>query len=280
MRQIKSELITENVAQLCMEANYFLCGDVKLALQEALEKEQSQTGKNILETLIENEQIAAKEGVAVCQDTGMAIVFVEIGQDVQIVGGILTDAINQGVKLGYEKGYLRKSVVKDPIDRINTGDNTPAVIHYDIVKGDKLKITVSPKGFGSENMSALKMLRPSDGIEGIKKFILETVKSAGPNPCPPIIVGIGIGGSMEKSALIAKKSLLRNINEHNPNPFWAEFEDEILKEINKLGIGPGGLGGKITALGVNVEVFPTHIAGLPVSVNISCNATRHAEILL
>ncbi|MDR2940034.1 MAG: fumarate hydratase [Clostridiales bacterium] len=280
MRQIETSLITEKVAGLCMESNYFLCKDVKQALKLSAEKEVSPIGINVLNTLIENAEIAAEEGLPICQDTGMAIVFVEIGQGVEIKGGSLTGAINEGVRQGYKLGYLRNSIVEDPIRRKNTGDNTPAVIHYDIVMGGKLKITVSPKGFGSENMSALKMLKPSDGIEGVKNFVIHSVKTAGANPCPPIIVGVGVGGSMEKSALLAKKALLREIPNHNPDPFWADIETGLLGGINNLGIGPAGLGGTVTALAVNIEVFPTHIAGLPVSVNISCNATRHLEVIL
>ncbi|GFR36456.1 fumarate hydratase [Thermobrachium celere] len=236
--------------------------------------------KKILDILIKNSEIAENEKMPMCQDTGMAVVFMEIGQDVHIVGGNLEDAINEGVRQGYIEGYLRKSVVKDPLDRVNTKDNTPAIIHYSIVPGDKIKITVAPKGFGSENMSRLKMLKPADGVEGVKKFVLETVKEAGPNPCPPIVVGVGIGGTFEKAAFLAKKALLRSVDEENKNPYYAQLEKELLEEINKLGIGPQGFGGLTTCLGVNIEVYATHIAGLPVAVNINCHATRHKEAVI
>jgi fumarate hydratase subunit alpha len=229
---------------------------------------------------MENADIAERESLPMCQDTGMACVFVSVGQDAHIVGGSLEEAINQGVRQGYKDGYLRKSVVKDPLDRVNTGDNTPAAIYYDIVPGNKLKITIAPKGFGSENMSKIKMLKPSDGIEGIKKFIIETVKEAGPNPCPPTIIGVGIGGTFDKVAFLAKKALLRPINKSNSNPFYADLEKELLEKINQLGVGPQGFGGKTTSLGINIEVFPTHIAGLPVAVNVNCHATRHAEVTI
>ncbi|ABN54285.1 MAG TPA: fumarate hydratase [Hungateiclostridium thermocellum] len=280
MRTIHVDSITEAVEKLCMDSNYYLNDDIINGLEKGLEKEESDNGKEILSKIIENAQIAREKAVAICQDTGMAVVFMDIGQDVHITGGNLTDAINEGVRRGYEKGYLRKSVVNDPIERINTKDNTPAVIHYNIVDGDKIKITVAPKGFGSENMSALKMLTPSQGIEGVKNFIIETVEKAGPNPCPPIVVGVGIGGTMEKAAFLAKKALLRPIDKRNDIPYLKELEEEMLERINRLGIGPSGLGGRITALGVNIEVFPTHIAGLPVAVNINCHATRHAEIII
>lgn len=280
MRTIHVDSITEAVEKLCMDSNYYLNDDIINGLEKGLEKEESDNGKEILSKIIENAQIAREKAVAICQDTGMAVVFMDIGQDVHITGGNLTDAINEGVRRGYEKGYLRKSVVNDPIERINTKDNTPAVIHYNIVDGDKIKITVAPKGFGSENMSALKMLTPSRGIEGVKNFIIETVEKAGPNPCPPIVVGVGIGGTMEKAAFLAKKALLRPIDKRNDIPYLKELEEEMLERINRLGIGPSGLGGRITALGVNIEVFPTHIAGLPVAVNINCHATRHAEIII
>ncbi|HOP93538.1 MAG TPA: fumarate hydratase [Acetivibrio thermocellus] len=280
MRTIHVDSITEAVEKLCMDSNYYLNDDIINGLEKGLEKEESDNGKEILSKIIENAQIAREKAVAICQDTGMAVVFMDIGQDVHITGGNLTDAINEGVRRGYEKGYLRKSVVNDPIERINTKDNTPAVIHYNIVDGDKIKITVAPKGFGSENMSALKMLTPSQGIEGVKNFIIETVEKAGPNPCPPVVVGVGIGGTMEKAAFLAKKALLRPIDKRNDIPYLKELEEEMLERINRLGIGPSGLGGRITALGVNIEVFPTHIAGLPVAVNINCHATRHAEIII
>jgi len=280
MRTIHTDKITEVVEELCKNANYYLNDDILDSIKKALQTEESETGRDILDKLIENANIAKEKGVAICQDTGMAVVFVDIGQDVHITGGSITDAINEGVRRGYDKGYLRKSVVKDPIERINTKDNTPAVIHYNIVEGDKLKITVAPKGFGSENMSALKMLKPADGIEGVKKFVIDTVDNAGPNPCPPIVVGVGIGGTMEKAALLAKKALLRPINQRSDIEYVRELENQLLTEINKLGIGPAGLGGRTTALAVNVEVYPTHIAGLPVAVNINCHVTRHAEIEL
>ncbi len=280
MKTITIEEISAAVEKLCIDANYYLNSDIANCLKSGLVIEESDTGKEVLKQLLENAIIAKEENMAICQDTGMAVIFIDIGQEVSIVNGNLTDAINEGVRNGYQKGYLRKSVVSDPLIRQNTGDNTPAVIHYNITSGDKLKITVAPKGFGSENMSSLKMLKPSDGLEGVKKFILETVSNAGPNPCPPIVVGVGIGGTMEKAALLAKKALLRPINECSPLPHIKELEEEMLTSINKLGIGPAGLGGKVTALGLNIEVFPTHIAGLPVAVNINCHATRHAEIIL
>lgn len=277
MRTIHTGAITEVVEKLCKSANYYLNEDISNALMSAQKTETSETGKDILNKLIENAAIAKEKKVAICQDTGMAVIFVDIGQDVHIEGGSLTDSINEGVRRGYESGYLRKSVVKDPIERVNTKDNTPAVIHYNIVEGDKLKITVAPKGFGSENMSALKMLKPADGLDGVKKFVIDTVDNAGPNPCPPIIVGVGIGGTMEKAALLAKKALLRSIDQRSDIEYVSELEGELLRDINKLGIGPSGLGGRTTALAVNIEVYPTHIAGLPVAVNINCHATRHAE---
>lgn len=280
MKNINVSAIEEAVEKLCMESNYNLNNDIYEALESALDAEKSSTGREILKQLLENADIAKKEGMAICQDTGMAVVFVDIGQEVHITGGSLEDAINNGVKNGYKNGFLRKSVVSDPIERINTGDNTPAIIHYNIVSGNSLKITLAPKGFGSENMSALKMLKPSDGIEGVKRFILDTVSNAGPNPCPPIIVGVGIGGTMEKCAFLSKKALLRPINIKSSIKYIKELEAELLVSINRLGIGPGGLGGETTALSVNIETFPTHIAGLPVAVNISCHVTRHAEIEL
>lgn len=280
IREIHVSTIIDAIKKLCVDANYYLNEDIFCALQEGLNKEESPIGKNILENIIKNAQIAKTKGMAICQDSGMAVVFVEVGQDLTIVGGGLENAINEGVRRGYKNGYLRASVVEDPLERINTGDNAPAVIHYKIVEGDKIKIDIAPKGFGSENMSSLKMLKPSDGIDGIKKFVLDTVENAGPNPCPPIIVGVGIGGTMEKAALLSKTALLRPINIKNENPKYAELEDELLKKINNLGIGPQGLGGRITALGVNIEYYPTHIAGLPVAVNIGCHVTRHASITL
>ena len=280
MRIIDASVITDTVERLCIELNYYLNDDILAALKQALSEEESETGIHIIEKLIENSEIARNEEIAICQDTGMAIVFVDIGQDVHVSGGNITEAINEGVRRGYRKGFLRNSVVGDPLERKNTGDNTPAVVHYNVVEGDKLKITVAPKGFGSENMSALKMLKPSDGIEGVKKFIVETVDKAGSNPCPPVIVGVGIGGSFEKAAVLAKKALLRPINQRSSIEHIRKLELELLKEVNKLGIGPLGLGGRITALAVNIEVFPTHIAGLPVAVNMSCHVTRHAEAIL
>ncbi|GIM29931.1 fumarate hydratase [Clostridium polyendosporum] len=280
MKEVHISEIIRAVKDLCISSNYYLSSDIKNRLTEARDDESWSIAKDILEKIIQNADIAKNENVPMCQDTGMACVFVDLGQDVHIVGGSLEDAINEGVRLGYEDGYLRKSVVKDPIHRVNTKDNTPAVITYNIVQGDKLKITVAPKGFGSENMSALKMLKPSDGIEGVKEFIIETVKKAGPNPCPPIVVGIGIGGTFDKVASLAKRALLRNVDKRNTDPYYAELEKELLQKINNLGIGPQGFGGKTTGLAVNIEVYPTHIAGLPVAVNINCHATRHAEIEL
>jgi fumarate hydratase subunit alpha len=280
MRTIHTKKITEAVRRMCMEANYFLCDDVRRAIIEAKDSEESAIGKEILDDLIKNADIAKEDEIPVCQDTGMAVFFVKVGQKVKIKGGLLTDAINKGVSLGYTDGYLRKSVLTDPIRRKNSGDNTPAVIHYDIVEGDKLEITFAPKGFGSENMSALKMLKPSDGIEGVKQFVIDTVRSAGSNPCPPIVVGVGIGGTMDKCACLAKKALTRNLDERNPDPFYSELEQELLEKINELGIGPQGFGGKTTALAVNVETFATHIAGLPCAVNINCHVTRHKTLML
>lgn len=277
MREIHVKEIISKVKELCIDANYNLSEDIREAFLHYKSKEESKTGKDILDVLIENSEIAKNEKIPMCQDTGMAIIFIELGQNVNIIGGSLEEAINEGVRKGYLEGYLRKSVVSDPIERKNSGDNTPAVIHYNIVDGDKIKITVAPKGFGSENMSQIKMLKPSDGIEGVKRFILEVVKDAGPNPCPPIVIGVGIGGSFEKAALLSKKALLRPINEGNKEIFYKELEEEMLEKINNLGIGPQGFGGYTTALGVNIEKFPTHIAGLPVAVNISCHATRHSE---
>lgn len=279
MREIKTQTITETVKRLCIEANTFLPEDVKTRICSACSSETWPLAQNILSIIKENYETAAADYVPICQDTGVACVFVEMGQEVHVDGNIV-DAINEGVRQGYTEGYLRKSVVKDPLDRVNTNDNTPAMIYWDIVEGDGFKITVAPKGFGSENMSALKMLKPSDGIEGVKKFILDTVENAGPNPCPPIIVGVGIGGTFDKSALLAKKALMRSTDVRNSNPMYAALEEELLEKINKLGIGPQGIGGKTTALAVNIEQMATHIAGLPVAVNINCHVTRHksAEI--
>ncbi len=277
MREIQVSKITDTIKKLCIDANYYLGSDIKNRLVNAKKNEDWTIAQGILDKIIVNADIAKNEDMPMCQDTGVACVFLEIGQDVHIVGGNLEEAINEGVRRGYEEGYLRKSVVKDPLDRVNTKDNTPAMIYYDMVSGDKLKITVAPKGFGSENMSQLKMLKPSDGINGVKDFVLKVVKEAGPNPCPPIIVGVGIGGTFDKAATIAKKSLIRSIDIRNSNEFYAKLEEELLDEINKLGIGPQGFGGRTTALAVNIETYPTHIAGLPVAVNINCHATRHAE---
>ena len=277
MREINILEITKTVKELCIEANYYLSDDIENSLFEAKKNETWSLAGDILEQIILNSDIARDESMPICQDTGMACIFIEIGQDVHIVGGLLEEAINEGVRQGYEEGFLRKSVVRDPINRVNTKDNTPAVIYYDIVKGDKVKITVAPKGFGSENMSRIKMLKPSDGIEGVKDFIIETVKLAGPNPCPPIVIGVGIGGTFDKAAYLAKKALIRPVNESNNKEFYKELENEMIKKVNELGIGPQGFGGKTTALGLNIEVYPTHIAGLPVAVNINCHATRHKE---
>ena len=278
MKEVHVSEITKSVRKLCIDANYYLSDDVRDKLKEAYENESWNIAKDILEKIMINADIAKNEDMPMCQDTGVTCVFVELGQDVHVAGGSLEEAINEGVRQGYADGYLRKSVVKDPLDRVNTKDNTPAMIYYNVVQGDKLKITVAPKGFGSENMSKLKMLKPSDGVEGVKEFILEVVKQAGPNPCPPIIVGVGIGGTFDKAANLAKKSLLRPLSERNSNPYYAELEKELLEKVNALGIGPQGFGGKTTALSVNIEYFPTHIAGLPVAVNINCHAARHAEI--
>ena len=280
MREIKASDITESVARLCTEANIKLGDDVYSALQKAEQTEESPVGREVLAQLLENADIARAERMPICQDTGFAVIFVELGQDVHITGSLLNDAINAGVAKGYTEGYLRKSIVAHPLDRKNTGNNTPAVIHVEVVPGDKLKITIAPKGGGSENMSAVNMLKPSDGVEGVKRFVVDTVKSAGPNPCPPIIIGVGIGGTMEKAALLAKKSLLREVGEHNPNPTDAQLEEELLDLVNKTGIGPAGLGGRTTALAVNIETFPCHIASLPVAVNIQCHAARHKEVIL
>lgn len=280
MKEIQVSEIIKAVRDLCIDSNYYLSEDIRSRLKEAYEKETWAIAKDILDKIIINADIAKNERMPMCQDTGMTCVFIELGQEVHVVGGSLEEAINEGVRQGYAEGYLRKSVVKDPLDRVNTKDNTPAVIYYDIVPGDKLKITVAPKGFGSENMSQLKMLRPADGVEGIKKFVLEVVKKAGPNPCPPIVVGVGIGGTFDKAANLAKRALIRPTEERNANPYYAELEKELLQKINELGIGPQGFGGRSTALSVNIETYATHIAGLPVAVNINCHATRHAEIEL
>lgn len=280
MKEINILAITEVVEQLCMKANYDLNSDILEALRRGACNEESETGRLLLSQLVENADIASREQIAICQDTGMAVVFIDIGQDVRVTGGSLEDAINEGVRRGYGKGFLRKSVVSSPLKRVNTGDNTPAVIHYNIVEGDSLKITVAPKGFGSENMSGVRMLKPSDGVEGVKAFIEEMVEKAGPNPCPPVIVGVGIGGTMEKAAILAKKALLRPVNRHNDDDDIRRLEEEMLDRVNRLGIGPAGLGGRLTAMAVNIEVYPTHIAGLPVALNMGCHVTRHAEAVL
>jgi fumarate hydratase subunit alpha len=280
LRQIKAEAIAKEIARLSIEANTALGWDVREAIACFKEKEKSETPRSILGMILENADLAYEKKLPICQDTGMAVVFVYLGQEVCITGGSIEEAIFSGVREGYSKGYLRKSVVRDPIDRVNTNDNAPAVIHYFIVPGDELRIIVAPKGFGSENMSAVKMLKPSDGIEGVKDFIVETVKLADANPCPPIIAGVGVGGTMEKAAIMSKTALLRRIGERNPDKMWAEVEEELLGRINSLGIGPAGLGGLATALAVHIEAFATHIAGLPVAVNIGCHATRHSEVTL
>lgn len=277
MREVNVDKIIDTVKELCIESNYYLGDDIRNGLKDSIEKEDYPLANDVLKKIYLNADIARDNSMPICQDTGMACVFVEIGQDVHIMGGSLEDAINEGVRRGYEEGFLRKSVVKDPLNRVNTKDNTPAIIYYDIVKGDKVKITVAPKGFGSENMSRIAMLKPSDGVEGVKKFILETVENAGPNPCPPMVVGVGIGGTFDKAAYLAKKALLRPIDKGSEIEFYRELEEELINEINKLGIGPQGFGGRTTALGINIEVYPTHIAGLPVAVNINCHATRHKE---
>ena len=280
MRELDVSVVRDAVARLCVAANTRLPEDVKKAIDEFWSKEDWAIAKGVLENIVENYKIADSENVPICQDTGMACVFLEGGQEVHFVGGGLYDAVNAGVRRGYTEGYLRKSVVADPVRRGNTGDNTPAVVYTDIVPGDKVKITVGPKGFGSENMSAIKMLKPSDGLEGIKKFILDTVEAAGPNPCPPMVVGVGIGGTFDKAAYLAKKALMRPLDVRNPDPYYAELEIELLEQSNALGIGPQGFGGLTTALGLNIEVMPTHIAGMPCAVNISCHATRHATEVL
>lgn len=277
MRRINVETITQNIKEMCIEANHFLSPDMKKVFDEAAASEESPLGRQILGQLEENLCIAGEEMIPICQDTGMAVVFIKVGQDVHLIGGSLTDAINEGVRQGYVDGYLRKSVVKDPIYRENTKDNTPAIIHYEIVEGEQVEITVAPKGFGSENMSRVFMLKPADGIEGVKEKILEAVRDAGPNACPPMVVGVGIGGTFEKCALMAKHALTRNLNEESPVPYVKELEKEMLEKINGLGIGPGGLGGRVTAMAVNIETYPTHIAGLPMAVNICCHVNRHAH---
>lgn len=281
MRTIEVSQITEAVAKLCVDANYYLSGDIFDALVRGEEKEESPLGKEIFGQLINNATIAREENRPICQDTGMAVIFMEVGQDVHIIGGDLEEAVNAGVAKGYTEGYLRKSVVNDPVfNRVNTKDNTPAILHLSIVPGDKIKIVIAPKGFGSENMGALRMFKPSDGVKAIKQFVVDTVIAAGSNPCPPIVIGMGIGGTMEKATILAKKALTRPINLRNQHPEYAALEQELLGLVNNTGVGPQGLGGRLTALSVNIEYYPTHIAGMPVAININCHATRHAEIEL
>lgn len=277
MREVNVSIITDNIKEMCIEANHFLTDDMKNVFENAVKNEESALGKQVLGQLEENLKIAGEDMIPICQDTGMAVVFINVGQDVHLTGGDITDAINEGVRRGYVDGYLRKSVVKDPIYRENTKDNTPAVIHFNIVPGDKVDIIVAPKGFGSENMSRVFMLKPADGIEGVKEAILTAVKDAGPNACPPMVVGVGIGGTFEKCAYLAKKALTRDLNEESPVEYVRDLEKEMLEKINKLGIGPGGLGGTQTALAINIETYPTHIAGLPVAVNICCHVNRHSH---
>ena len=275
IREINVDKLTENISSMCIEANHILSEDMKCKLKEAVEKEESQLGKKILNQLQENLKIAKEDQIPICQDTGMTVVFLEVGQDVHFTGGSVEDAVNEGVRQGYVNGYLRKSVVKDPLIRENTKNNTPAVIHYSIVPGDQVKITVAPKGFGSENMSRIFMLKPADGMDGVKNAVITAVREAGPNVCPPMVVGVGIGGTFEKCALLAKQALLRNVKEHSYISYVKDMEEELLEKINGLGIGPGGLGGRVTALAVNINTYPTHIAGLPVAVNICCHVNRH-----
>ena len=277
MRELNVDIITQNIKEMCIEANHFLTDDMKKVFKNAVDTEKSPLGKKVLNQLNENLDIAGNDMIPICQDTGMAVIFINVGQEVHFTNGNITDAINEGVRQGYVDGYLRKSVVSDPIIRENTKDNTPAVIHYNIVEGDKVDITVAPKGFGSENMSRVFMLKPADGIEGVKEAILTAVKDACPNACPPMVVGVGIGGTFEQCALLAKKALTRNVEEPSPVPYVNELEKEMLEKINKLGIGPGGLGGTQTALAINIETYPTHIAGLPVAVNMCCHVNRHAH---
>lgn len=280
MRNIYSETIIKNIKEMCIEANLYLSNDMEEAIENTVGSEKSSLGAQILNQLKENIAIAKEESIPICQDTGMAIVFIKIGQDVHIEGMNLEDAINEGIRQGYQEGYLRKSVVGDPLLRENTKDNTPGIIHYEIISGENIEITVAPKGFGSENMSRVYMLKPADGVEGVKNAVLETVKLAGPNACPPMVVGVGIGGSFEKCTYLAKKALTRDLNTHSNLPHIAELEIDLLDKINKLGIGPGGLGGKTTALGVNIETYPTHIAGLPVAINICCHVNRHSKRMI
>lgn len=280
VRTVRTEEISKAVKEMCIEANHFLSDDMRARFEQAVEKEESPLGKQILNQLQENLKIAGEDMIPICQDTGMAVIFARVGQDVHVEGGSLTDAINQGVHDGYVDGYLRKSIVRDPLERENTKDNTPAVIHYEIVEGDQVDLTLAPKGFGSENMSRVFMLKPADGIEGVKEAILTAVRDAGPNACPPMVVGVGIGGTFEKCAMMAKHALTRNLEEVSPVAYVRDLEKEMLEKINALGIGPGGLGGTVTALAVNIETYPTHIAGLPVAVNICCHVNRHAHRVL
>lgn len=275
MRVINSSEITDAVRDMCISANCHINPDIKLALEKGVETEESEVSRGVLRNLLKNAEIADRKEVPICQDTGMAVFFIEVGKDVFVEGDTITDAVNKGVSKGYTEGYLRKSVVADPLDRINTKDNTPAVIYYDFAEGDKIKITFAPKGFGSENKGGLKMLNPSDGVDGIIDFVIETVRKAGANPCPPMVIGVGIGGTMDKAAVLSKKALTRDITVRNENPYYAELEKKLLEKVNMLGIGPQGMGGTTTALAVNIETYPTHIAGLPVAVNINCHATRH-----
>ena len=279
MREISAAQITETVKRLCIEANCHLPADMKMRIAQCRAQEPWAQGQEILDRIIENYEIADERDQPICQDTGVACVFLKIGQDVHITGDV-TEAVNEGVRQGYAEGYLRKSVVRDPLDRVNTGDNTPAMLYVELVPGDRLEITVAPKGFGSENMSQIKMLKPSDGLQGVKDFVVKVVEEAGPNPCPPIVVGVGIGGTFDKAAYLAKKALMRPVDQRSDKPFYADLEQELLDKINALGIGPQGFGGKTTALAVNIETYPTHIAGLPVAVNINCHVTRHKTEVL
>ncbi|MCL0052435.1 fumarate hydratase [Peptococcaceae bacterium] len=280
MRRVHCDTIIKAVAKLCCDACIELGEDVFKSIKDSILKEESKTGREILEILLKNADIARNENIPICQDTGFAVVFVELGQDVHIIGGDFNESINEGVRIGYKECYLRKSIVKDPFERINTGDNTPCVIHVNIVPGENIKITLAPKGGGSENMSAVKMLKPAEGWQGVKKFVIDTVKKAGPNPCPPLVVGVGIGGTMEKAAIIAKEALLRDIGSCNPDKKLAVLEKELLSDINKLGIGPQGLGGTVTALAVHIKTFATHIASLPVAINLNCHAARHKSVVI
>ncbi len=280
MREISVNLITDVVERLCIDANTHLPGDVKCAIESCRACEDGAIAQGVLDDIIKNYQIADNENVPICQDTGLACVFLEIGQDVHLVDGDLTEAVNEGVRRGYTNGYLRKSAVADPVRRGNTGDNTPAMLYTEIVPGENIKITVGPKGFGSENMSQIRMFKPSAGLQGIKDFIIEAVETAGPNPCPPMVIGVGIGGTFDKAALLAKKALMRPLDSHHPDPFYAQLEDEMLEKVNALGIGPQGFGGKTTAIGLNIETMATHIAGMPCAININCHVTRHKTEVL